>query len=93
MNLEILVKQLLIRLLGETPIFWKSLRWVMFATLIIGAIPQGLEWLCSQDACSWVPTHALVLIGKIVSISASVGAFISSLAVTEGVKTKMGIKD
>jgi hypothetical protein len=93
MNVNVFLKELIVRLMNETPAFFKAVRILLIITMFLGQIPNVLDFLYSLDLTGWIPDKASLLIGKIVSISSVVGVFISSLPTTIAVKKSEGLQD
>ena len=93
MNVNVFLKELIVRLMNDTPAFFKAVRILLIVTMFVGQIPNVIDFLYSLNLTDWIPDHWAYVIGKIVSISSMVGVFISSLPVTIDVKEKEGIVD
>jgi hypothetical protein len=82
------IKELLIRLLGKTPWFFKVVQVLAVLTAIVTGLPTFLE-----NAGLDLPDSWDIVSSKVVSIAALVGAFVSQLTVTTEVKDKEQLPD
>jgi hypothetical protein len=82
------VRELLIRLFGKTPWFFKVVQVLAVLTAIVTGLPSFLESAGLDLPDSWDS-----LSNKIVSIAALVGAFVSQLTVTTDVKKREDLPD
>jgi hypothetical protein len=82
------IKELLIRLFGKTPWFFKVVQVLAILTALVTGLPSFLESAGLDLPDSWD-----VISSKVVSIAALVGAFVSQLTVTTEVKKRDHLPD
>jgi carbon starvation protein CstA len=80
--------ELVVRLLGKTPHFFKIIRMISIIIAIITGLPTFLQSAGVDLPAAW---DSVVL--QVISIAGMVGAFISQLTVTTEEKTIRDIKD
>jgi hypothetical protein len=80
--------ELVVRLLGKTPAFFKIVRMISIIIAIITGLPTFLQSAGVDLPDAW---DSVVL--QVISVAGMVGAFISQLTVTTDDKEKKNIKD
>ena len=82
------IAELLTRLFGKTPWFFKVVQILSVVTAIVTGLPQFLT-----DAGIIIPDAWNAISSQVVSIASLVATFISQLAVTTSVKEEKNIPD
>ena len=82
------IAELLTRLFGKTPWFFKVIQILSVVTAIVTGLPQFLT-----DAGIIIPDAWNAISSQVVSIASLVATFISQLAVTTSVKEEKNIPD
>jgi hypothetical protein len=82
------ISELLLRLFGKTPWFFKVVQVLAVLTALVTGLPAFLESAGIDLPGSWD-----VVSNKVVSIAALVGAFVAQLTVTTDVKKKENLPD
>lgn len=80
--------ELVARLLGKTPAFFKTVQIITVVIAVITGLPTFLDQVGIDLPEAW---DSVVL--KIISVASLVGTFISQLTLTSGEKKVQGIKD
>jgi len=82
------ISELLLRLFGKTPWFFKVVQVLAVLTAVVTGLPSFLESAGLDLPESWD-----VVGNKVVSIASLVGAFVAQLTVTTDVKKKENLPD
>lgn len=80
--------ELVVRLFGETPAFFKTLQKIQIAISFITALPTFLISVGIE-----IPESLDSIVFQIISVATAVGAFISQLTLTSKAKEIVKIKD
>lgn len=82
------LNELLLRLFSSKPWFFKVVQIISIATALITGLP---EWLADSGVI--LPDAWAAISSKVVSIAATVAAFVAQLTVTSDFKKTEGLKD
>lgn len=82
------IAELLLRLFGKTPWFFKVIQVLSIVTAIVTGLPEFL-----LEAGVQLPDAWAAISSKVVSVAALVATFISQLTVTTSVKQKENLPD